>query len=59
MGRRKTNTAKSQIIRITLRARMDLWEIRREYQMPSRYKEGDTVQAMILLLKNKRNENNN
>lgn len=50
-GRKKTMNAKTQVIRITLQTRMDLWEIRREYKMPTRYNEGDVIEQIITQLK--------
>jgi len=50
-GRRKIQNPKSELVRITLRARKELVEIRRILQMPAYYKEGDVIEALIHIIK--------
>ena len=51
MGRRKIADPKNIQIRITRGVRRELALLKIEYNLPSRYKEGDTVQALIKILR--------
>ena len=50
-GRKKIQNPKSEHIRISLKTRQDLLELRGILSMPRHYKEGDIIEGVVRLFK--------
>jgi hypothetical protein len=49
-GRKKMQNSKSEVIRISKRARIGLSEIKKKMQMPSYYTENEIIEALVQVI---------